>query len=1122
MAWLSDFNKRMKLTIDNTKINASTSQVKLWTEYGNNPILSPEGDEDITVWGSVLKVGSTYHMYYSYLDVGNARQIGHATSDDGKSWTKDAVNNPVFTKGVEGKFDDLGVWCSMVWKESTTWHMIYTGQETTSEIAVGYATSSDGIEWTRQNNGNAVLVGTAAAWDEADVEGWGIIKVNSTYYLWYNTVFPAERKVGLATSTNLTEWTKDGNNPLFDGHRMCSFPFKRGSYYYLLVSYFSGDAGDYPKGIELYRDTNPTFYTNDRTFLGEPILGVDGQWNRRLETPCILTDDIGRDSYAASNNELWCYMGGDTATNVWKTGMTIESDIDIALTPTTHLSWFPATVFLSSVHGDCVFDELVADANRFKIAFTKSDGITQLYGEIEKWDDSNESAIIHVSRDGWFISDTADTVFYMYYDIDASNNITYIGDIDSTPGGKVWNDRFRAVYHKVDATTSTIKDSTKNNEDGTKKAANEPIEAAGKIGQGQDFDGVDDYINITSEDVTPQTGTFELLFNTDDVSADRRMLSEIGGGGYFNFKLTGTDDKFQMKVHDRIDFASYEEAVSISTWYYAVAAFDTDDASFYMDGAWKSTDDTFVGLFTDGTGIKFGHNRSNTPGTAYDGKLDEARISDIVRNTAWIKGTYNSLWDTLLTYGSEEEELADFEYVGTGTFAYSGTAIIIIGFTCEGSGELTYSGTAIQSHTKSYFTTASGQLVYSGSADQVYSKNYLYEGSGSLTFSGEAVIIIGLAFVGGGSLTYSGEASVTYSPDYLCTAVGELIYSGEAIFSYLCNFLFTGSGELAYSGVAEQSYTYSFSYEADGSFTFSGEGTYTLGFAYTSSGELAYSGTAICEYTIVGADFEYAGSGSLIYSGEATQFHTKDFVCIASGTLTFSGAYTLEISYIGSGSFAFSGIGTYSIEFAYVGAGTLTYSGEAGQSHTKDFLCLASGSFIYSGLSSYTLGLIYTGTGTLIFGGIASQVYTKNFLYPASGQITYSGEAIQSHTKVFSCVASGVLSFSGAGTYSLGFTCVGSGAYNFGGTGLYSLGLSYVGSGNFVTSGSGSYYYLIVGWEYIGSGVFSYLGDAVYRYTTLWSKVTKEIGDWAKVDKEKDEWTKIDREKEDWGKTGKE
>ena len=42
--------------------------------------------------------------------------------------------------------------------------------------------------------------------------------------------------------------------------------------------------------------------------------------------------------------------------------------------------------------------------------------------------------------------------------------------------------------------------------------------------------------------------------------------------------------------------------------------------------------------------------------THYDGKMDEVRISSTNRSAAWLKATYNSLYDTLLTYGDEEIE----------------------------------------------------------------------------------------------------------------------------------------------------------------------------------------------------------------------------------------------------------------------------------------------------------------------------------------------------------------------------------------------------------------------------------------------------------------------------------
>ena len=44
------------------------------------------------------------------------------------------------------------------------------------------------------------------------------------------------------------------------------------------------------------------------------------------------------------------------------------------------------------------------------------------------------------------------------------------------------------------------------------------------------------------------------------------------------------------------------------------------------------------------------HNKTNF----IEGLIDEIRISSTNRSAAWIAATYDSLWDTLLTYGAEE------------------------------------------------------------------------------------------------------------------------------------------------------------------------------------------------------------------------------------------------------------------------------------------------------------------------------------------------------------------------------------------------------------------------------------------------------------------------------------
>lgn len=294
-----------------------------FVNYAATPILSPEVDETSSTFCSVLKVDDTYHMYY-HSGYGN---IGHATSADGKTWVKDAANNPVLDVSV-GEWDSDAVGVPMVWKEGSIWYMLYRGQPAlTGGDATGLATSADGITWTKSAS-NPVLQGEADKWDTG-AETWGVIKRGSIYYLYYESRSPVERKIGVATSTDLITWTKDVNNPIFDGGRFCPFAFKYDDYYYLIVPHYT--IGVDFAVFELYRDISPTFYPADRVYLGIiKKYSASGGWDDHdLDTPCILTDDIYRDTFVASNGELWMYYAGEPGDDTWKVGLTISKVFDL-------------------------------------------------------------------------------------------------------------------------------------------------------------------------------------------------------------------------------------------------------------------------------------------------------------------------------------------------------------------------------------------------------------------------------------------------------------------------------------------------------------------------------------------------------------------------------------------------------------------------------------------------------------------------------------------------------------------------------------------------------------------------------------------------------------------------
>jgi len=131
----------------------------------------------------------------------------------------------------------------------------------------------------------------------------------------------------------------------------------------------------------------------------------------------------------------------------WKKRFKVSVDntlIDAVLTNWVAKLHGSTSAGIGGVDVSKIFDELTSNANRKKIAITSSDGTTQLYAVIERWDDASEAFIINVKIPS--VASGADTVLYFYFDVSQPDNTTYIGDAWGTeaepPNNKnVWTSR---------------------------------------------------------------------------------------------------------------------------------------------------------------------------------------------------------------------------------------------------------------------------------------------------------------------------------------------------------------------------------------------------------------------------------------------------------------------------------------------------------------------------------------------------------------------------------------------------------------------------------------------------------------------------------------------------------
>ena len=157
------------------------------------------------------KLYSPYKMWYTGHD-GSYYRIGYATSPDGINWIKHGM---ILDHGNPGDFDCYDIYVpSVIYDPSDSnapYKMWYSGFNG-SHYIIGYATSLDGISWTK--HGKVLDIGSSKDFDNHDVDAPMIIydpnDINAPYKMWYSGYDGFRWKIGYAISKDRKHWTKQG------------------------------------------------------------------------------------------------------------------------------------------------------------------------------------------------------------------------------------------------------------------------------------------------------------------------------------------------------------------------------------------------------------------------------------------------------------------------------------------------------------------------------------------------------------------------------------------------------------------------------------------------------------------------------------------------------------------------------------------------------------------------------------------------------------------------------------------------------------------------------------------------------------------------------------------------
>jgi hypothetical protein len=319
------------------------------------------------------------------------------------------------------------------------------------------------------------------------------------------------------------------------------------------------------------------------------------------------------------------------------------------------LIYFPVMIALTSTAGQTntdvtdVFNTL--SGSDLKIAIADQDA-NQSYVEIENWDAYNKKATLWSNVT---LSSGINTKYYLYYDVTHVDNTNYVGETGSVPATQVWDTDFIRVYHTT-ASGSTLYDSTSNAANATLYGTTSGIE--GPLGDNALYLN-NGYFNLTSSGFNQHNGTVESFVQLASQPYAMWLFSEQGTGNNNNeielYVETNDDLHFVMWNGTSVqDISSFPKLDADGSWHMASASYNSSvgGQKLYIDGALSASRASFTAPATIGSLIYVGAHAAGTTNCAHM-YINEYRLSVIDRSSAWLKATYYSNTDDLVSFNTD-------------------------------------------------------------------------------------------------------------------------------------------------------------------------------------------------------------------------------------------------------------------------------------------------------------------------------------------------------------------------------------------------------------------------------------------------------------------------------------
>jgi hypothetical protein len=385
---------------------------------------------------------------------------------------------------------------------------------------------------------------------------------------------------------------------------------------------------------------------NTGTWFNEtlPVSGTESWANKTLNLSSTIGQVIG---YRWFCNDTLGYMG-DTGirtliTTGWQYSKKLFFKNDVI---SESLVDFPVMVNLTRAGAE--FWSHVGTSYT-DLRFVDSDGLTDLYFEVEYWNYAESKAYAWVKVPQIDASSATDFI-YVYYGNPSPPESPYL----NSP--QVWDSSFKLVQH-LEETSGAVTDSTSNHNDGMYHGAMQ--DADGKVDGADEFDGDYDYINCThSDSLNLGTGDFTISVwvKYADTNNDADILRKGNTADTIpnNYKIELTNNRIAGNLYDGGDSrVETTGAYNDGEWHFVVFRREAGTIYLYIDGDLKDSE-TGAGRNVSNTST-FSIGSKNPPllEDFFNGTIDEVWIANTARSGEWVKAQNQSMNDQYIRFEGE-------------------------------------------------------------------------------------------------------------------------------------------------------------------------------------------------------------------------------------------------------------------------------------------------------------------------------------------------------------------------------------------------------------------------------------------------------------------------------------